>query len=193
MEQLLETLELVRTETTELYSQAEPLVLESGATLGPATVSYETYGTLNEEGTNAILVCHALSASAHAAGFSLPEETTPGWWDGLIGPGKAFDTSKYFVVSPNILGSCYGTTGPTSVNPKTGQPYRMSFPQITVRDIVRVQKKLLDLLGVRRLLTASGSSLGGLQVLEWPLLYPGFCESIIPISAAAKQPAGWRS
>ncbi len=189
MGQLLETLDLVHTETKQLYSEAEPCVLESGAILGPVTVAYETYGTLNVEGTNAILICHALSANAHAAGLSSPEDKTPGWWDGLIGPGKAFDTNKYFVVSPNILGSCYGTTGPTSVNQKTGKPYRMSFPQITVRDIVRVQKKLLDVLGVRKLVTASGSSLGGLQVLEWPLLEPGFCDSIIPISAAAQQPA----
>ncbi|HLX13425.1 MAG TPA: homoserine O-acetyltransferase [Bacteroidota bacterium] len=166
------------------------LILDCGVTLRNLTVAYETYGALNAEGTNAILICHALTGSAHAAGYNSPEDKTPGWWDGLIGPGKAFDTEKYFVVSSNILGSCYGTTGPTSINPETGEPYRNTFPQITVRDIVRVQKLLLDRLGVKRLVTICGSSLGGMQVLEWPLLFPEFVETIIPISTAARQPAG---
>lgn len=182
-----ETLDVVKTRAIELFRQDEPFVLECGKTL-PVTVAYETYGSLNEEGTNAVLICHALTANAHAAGLHSAEATDAGWWDGLIGPGKAFDTDSYFVVCPNILGSCYGTTGPTSLNPQTGLHYRLSFPQITVRDIVKVQKKLLDVLGVRRLTTVSGSSLGGMQVLEWGILYPHFCETIIPISTAAKQP-----
>jgi homoserine O-acetyltransferase len=177
------------TQTIELYDASHPLLLECGQALAPVHVAYETYGTLNEEGTNAILICHALSANAHAAGYHSPTDNSAGWWDGLIGPGKAFDTNHFFVVCPNILGSCYGTTGPTSVNPKTGEPYRMSFPQITVRDMVRVQKRLLDVLGVRRLVTVCGSSLGGMQVLEWAVMYPEFCASIIPISTAAQQPA----
>jgi homoserine O-acetyltransferase len=179
----------VETQTLQLYDEADPLLLECGQPLAPVTVAYETYGTLNDDGTNAILICHALSANAHAAGYHSPSDKAAGWWDGLIGPGKALDTDRYFVVCPNILGSCYGTTGPTSVNPKSGEPYRMSFPQITVRDMVRVQKRLLDFLGVNRLVTVSGSSLGGMQVLEWALIYPDVCESIIPISTAAQQPA----
>ncbi|MBI4428287.1 MAG: homoserine O-acetyltransferase [Ignavibacteriales bacterium] len=183
-----ETIELVITQHVELYI-AHPLQLESGSFLAPVTVAFETYGELNSDGTNAVLICHALTASAHAAGYQAFDDKSAGWWDGLIGPGKAFDTEKYFVVCPNILGSCYGTTGPSSTNPKTGQPYRLSFPQITVRDIVNVQKKLLDVLGVRRLVTVCGSSLGGMQVLEWGILYSEFCETIIPVSTAARQPA----
>lgn len=179
----------VETQTARLYDESDPLLLDCGQTLAPVTVAYETYGTLNADGTNAILICHALSANAHAAGYHSPYDKAAGWWDGLIGPGKAFDTDRYFVVCPNILGSCYGTTGPTSINPRTSEPYRMSFPQITVRDMVRVQKRLLDFLGVNRLVTVSGSSLGGMQVLEWALMYPDVCESIIPISTAAQQPA----
>jgi homoserine O-acetyltransferase len=175
------------TKYTELYSAKFPLVLESGETLAPVTVAYETYGALNADGTNAILICHALTANAHAA--SADESDASGWWDGLIGEGKAFDTAKYFIVSSNILGSCYGTSGPTSIDPKTGGLYRMSFPQITIRDMVTVQKRLLDTLGVKKLLTVSGGSLGGMQVLEWGVMFPEFCKSIIPISTAAKQSA----
>jgi homoserine O-acetyltransferase len=134
---------------------------------------------LNSDRSNAILICHALTANADAAE----------WWGGLVGPGKAFDTDRYFVVSPNILGSCYGTTGPTSLDSRTGRPFGPDFPPITVRDIVRVQKALLDTLGVRRLTTISGSSLGGMQVLEWAIMYPDFCASIIPISTSARQSA----
>ncbi|HLE30966.1 MAG TPA: homoserine O-acetyltransferase [Bacteroidota bacterium] len=170
----------------ELYTSAAPLRLESGESLGPVDVAYETYGSLNAAGTNAILVCHALTANAHAAGA---HEGNSGWWDGLIGPGKAFDTDRYFVVCANILGSCYGTTGPTSIDPRTGRRYGPAFPFVSVRDIVRVQYDLLRHLGVQRLATVCGSSLGGMQVLEWGILFPEFCETIIPISAAARQPA----
>jgi homoserine O-acetyltransferase len=189
MVQIGEGATFVQTQSLQLYDECNPLVLECGARLAPVVVAYETYGVLNSDGTNAILVCHALSANAHAAGYHSPDDKTPGWWDGLIGPDKAFDTDRYFVICPNILGSCYGTTGPTSLNPKTGEPYRLSFPQVTVRDMVRVQKRLLDYLGVHRLVAVSGSSLGGMQVLEWGVMYPDFCESLIPISTAAQQPA----
>lgn len=185
---LTEKLDLAKCRSIELFSEEDPFVLECGKTL-PVTVAYETYGTLNEEGTNAVLICHALSANAHAANVGSFDAAAAGWWDGVIGPGKAFDTDKYFVVSPNILGSCYGTTGPTTLNPLTGLPYRLSFPQVTIRDIVNVQRELLDVLGVRRLAAVTGSSLGGMQVLEWGITYPEFCETIVPISTAAKQPA----
>jgi len=186
---LNEMLEFVTTQQKLLFDRAHPLRLESGAALGHVTVSYETYGELNADGTNVILICHALTANAHASGYNSEEDKTPGWWDGLIGSGKAFDTDDYFVVCPNILGSCYGTTGPTSINPTTGQPYRLSFPAITVRDIVTVQKRLLDELGVNRLATVCGSSLGGMQALEWGIMFPDFCETTIPISTAARQPS----
>lgn len=179
----------VATQLITLFEQQAPLRLECGAPLAPVSVAYETYGTLNAEGTNAILICHALTANAHAAGYHSPADKTPGWWDGLIGPRRAFDTTKYFVICPNLLGSCYGTTGPASINPETGEPYRMSFPAFTVRDIIAVQKKLLAVLGVNRLATVCGSSLGGMQALEWAVSFPEFCDSIIPISTATQQSA----
>ncbi|MBI1807346.1 MAG: homoserine O-acetyltransferase [Ignavibacteria bacterium] len=179
--------ELVKTKFVPLFTESAPLQLESGKRILEITVAYETYGTLNNEGTNAILICHALTANAHAAGYHSFNDQAPGWWDGLIGPGKAFDTDKYFVVCPNILGSCYGTTGPISTDSSTGEQYRMTFPQFTIRDIVKVQKRLLDTLGVTRLATLSGSSLGGMQVLEWAIMYPDFCATIIPISTSVKQ------
>ncbi|HSE42140.1 MAG TPA: homoserine O-acetyltransferase [Acidobacteriota bacterium] len=181
--------ELVQTKCVELFDDQNPLILESGAYLDPVHVAYETYGSLNADGTNAILICHALTANAHAAGKHTHNDKTSGWWDSLIGPGRAFDTDHYFVVCPNILGSCYGTTGPASLNPSTGELYRQEFPQFTIRDLVAVQKRLLDFLDVQELVTISGSSLGGMQVLEWPLMYPEFCKSIIPISTAARQTA----
>jgi homoserine O-acetyltransferase len=183
-----ETLEYVETKSIELFG-TRPLELDCGRTLAPVGVAYETYGALNEERSNAVLICHALTANAHAASPHASSGEKPGWWDGLIGPGKALDTDRYFVVCPNILGSCYGTTGPRSLDPATDRPYRLTFPTITVRDIVRVQKELLDALGVRRLATVTGSSLGGMQVLEWGILFPEFCSSIIPISTSAKQSA----
>jgi homoserine O-acetyltransferase len=189
MKTIEETAQLVETKFITLFDDEHPLKLESGEKLSPVTVAYETYGTLNEDGTNAILVCHALTANAHAAGFNSSKDDTPGWWDGLIGEQRAFDTEKYFIVCPNILGSCYGTTGPSSINLRTGESWRLTFPQFTIRDIVAVQKKLLDKLGVKRLATVCGSSLGGMQVLEWAIMYPDFCETVIPISTAVKQSA----
>jgi homoserine O-acetyltransferase len=176
----------VQTHKVVLYDADEPLEMDCGVKFFPVEVAYETYGQLNSSGTNAILVCHALTGSAHAAGFHSEEDKYPGWWDGLIGYGKALDLSKYFVVCSNILGGCYGTTGPSSIDPRTGKRYAMSFPQMTIRDMVKVQKRLLDHLGVRELITVIGGSMGGMQVLEWALMYPDMVRSIIPIATSAR-------
>lgn len=178
---------LVETTIIQLFDEKNPFVLESGLSLAPVSVAYETYGRLNSEGTNAILVCHALTGDSHAAGVD--SKGRVGWWDGVIGSGKAFDTDKYFVVCSNFLGSCYGTTGPTSINPVTGSPFGKAFPAFTVRDMVRLQHRLLKHLGVHRLVTLSGGSLGGMQVLEWALMFPDFVETIIPIATSAKHSA----
>ena len=159
----------------------DSISLDGGATLAPVEVAYETYGELNARKSNAILILHAFSGDAHAAGVS-PETGKPGWWDNMIGPGKAFDTNKYFVICSNILGGCRGTTGPASINPATGCPYAMSFPVITIRDMVRLQKMLIDHLGIPRLLSLSGGSMGGMQALEWAVSYPESVVSTIPIA-----------
>jgi len=176
-----------RKRSIRLYDESHPFQFESGVLLAPVDVAYETYGTLDRDGTNAVLVCHALTGNAHAAGVS--SDGQPGWWDGIIGEGKALDPTKHFIICSNFLGSCYGTTGPTSINLRTGRPYGASFPQMTVRDMVHVQHELLKRLGVRRLRAVIGGSLGGMQVLEWPLLYPDFVDAIIPIATAARHSA----
>src|SRR5215470_8110620 len=141
--------------------QFDSLSLDNGATLAPVEVAYETYGELNARRTNAILVLHAFSGDAHAAGVS-PITGKPGWWDNMIGPGKAFDTNRYFVICSNVLGGCRGTTGPASVNPITGCPFGMSFPVVTIADMVRLQKMLTEHLGIERLLGVAGGSMGGM-------------------------------
>lgn len=163
---------------------SQGLGLECGARLAPIEVTYETWGELNAAGDNAVLVCHALTGDSHAAGRYSPEDTRLGWWDPLIGPGRAFDTARYFVVCANVLGGCRGTTGPSSIGPATGKPYGSAFPQITVRDIVRVQYELLRNLGVHKLAVVVGGSLGGMQVLEWMVMYPDFVEAAIPVGAS---------
>ena len=160
-------------------------LLECGRKLESVTIAYETYGALNSEGTNAILIVHALSGDANAAGFHRGARK-PGWWDGMIGPGKGFDTDKYFVISANILGGCMGTTGPSSINPGTGKPYGLSFPLISIHDMVDCQKLLVDHFGVKRLLCVSGGSMGGMQVLSWLTRYPDRVRSVIPISTAIR-------
>jgi homoserine O-acetyltransferase len=166
----------------------DSLSLDNGATLAPVEVAYETYGTLNARKTNAILVLHAFSGDAHAAGIS-HETGKPGWWDNMIGPGKAFDTEKYFVICTNVLGGCRGTTGPATVNPETGCPYAMTFPVITIGDMVRLQKMLIDWFGIQRLLSVSGGSMGGMQALEWAVSYPDQVVTAIPIASTTRHSA----
>jgi homoserine O-acetyltransferase len=163
------------------------LPLDNGATLSDVEVAYETYGELNGKASNAILVLHAFSGDAHAAGIN--HEGKPGWWDNMIGRGKAFDTDRYFVICANILGGCRGTTGPSSINPATGCPYAMSFPVITIGDIVRLQKMLIDSLGIRRLLAVSGGSMGGMQALQWAVAYPDQVVAAIPIASTVRHSA----
>lgn len=171
-----------------LSKRFDRIVLDSGESLGPVDVAYQCYGQLNATGSNAILACHAFSGDAHAAGID-PESNQPGWWDSMIGPGKAFDTDKYFVVCSNVLGGCKGTTGPISTNPATGKPYAMSFPVITIGDMVRLQKMLVESLGVRRLLAVAGGSMGGMQVLAWAAQYPEMVASAIPIASTWRHSA----
>jgi homoserine O-acetyltransferase len=172
---------------TRYFTFAEPpheLILSSGRKLGPITLAYETYGSLNERGDNAILVMHALSGTAHAAGFHSPDDKYPGWWDIYIGPGKPFDTDKYYVVCSNVIGGCNGSTGPSSINPETGREYGLDFPIVTIRDMVNAQWYLVKHLGVQKLLTVAGGSMGGMQALQWALLYPELVQSVIAIGTA---------
>ncbi len=176
---------IVKTQSIRVVDVQNPLLLSCGKLLAPVDVAYETYGSLDEKGDNAVLICHALSGSAHVAGYHSPEDTKPGWWDEQIGPGKSIDTNKYFAICPNFLGSCYGTTGPGSINPATGKPYGLDFPIITIADMVRVQKLLLDKLGIKQLLAVIGGSMGGMQVLQWAIEYPDFVKSAIPIATTS--------
>ncbi len=173
---------------TEYFTFCEPpdyLELINGRKLGPITVAYETYGSLNEEKSNAVLLLHALSGSAHAAGIHSANDKNPGWWDTYIGPGKAFDTDKYFVICSNVIGGCSGSTGPTSINPETGKPWALDFPMVTINDMVEVQKRLIDHLGIKKLLSVAGGSMGGMQALQWTISYPDMVESCIAIATSA--------
>jgi len=163
----------------------DELVLENGEKIGPVTLAYETYGQLDTKKANAILVLHALSGDAHAAGYHEGEKD-PGWWDSMIGPAKAFDTDKYFVICSNVLGGCKGSTGPSSIDPKSGKPYALDFPLITINDMVNCQKRLIDHLGIEQLLTVVGGSMGGMQVLSWLVNYPKSIRSAIPIATTAR-------
>jgi homoserine O-acetyltransferase len=196
--QLAGSVGVVETKYLEL---PQPVPLDCGRVLQSVRVAYETYGTLNRRRDNVILVCHALSGDAHAAGVSKtsPAEGTRdgfgaqarddlaakalGWWDGMIGPGKAFDTDHYFVVSTNLLGGCRGTTGPSSLDPATGKPYGSGFPVITVADMVRVERAFLEQLGVHRLAAVAGGSLGGMQALEWAILFPDQVDAAVAIAS----------
>jgi homoserine O-acetyltransferase len=173
---------------TEYFTFAHPpdeLALESGERLGPVTLAYETYGALNSEKSNAVLVLHALSGDAHAAGFHTGD-SNPGWWDSMIGPSKAFDTEKYFIICSNVIGGCKGSTGPSSLNPKTNKPYGLDFPLVTVKDMTNAQAHLIRNLGIEKLLCVTGGSMGGMQVLQWVISFPDKVRSAIPIATAAK-------
>lgn len=178
--------QIVKTQYFKFAHPPDELVLESGQKLGPVTVAYETYGELNRDKSNAILICHALSGDAHVAFWHAEDDAKPGWWDIMVGPGKAFDTDKYFIICSNILGGCKGTTGPSSLDPKTNKPYALSFPVITIADMVDVQKKLVDHLGIRRLYSMVGGSMGGMQVIDWTLRYPSQVCSAIVIAATSR-------
>ncbi len=167
------------------FAEDEPFCLESGESLSPVTLAYETYGTLNADRSNAILVCHALSGSAHAAGYLDGDTEKLGWWEDTIGPGKAFDTDRFFVICSNVIGSCYGSTGPASIDPVTGKPYGLNFPVVTIGDMVRAQVKLIDHLGIDKLLCVAGGSMGGMQVLEWAAHHPQRLHAAIPIATTA--------
>ncbi len=167
-------------------SADDPLVLESGHTLHPVEVAYETYGEPNADRSNAVLVIHALSGDAHAAGYHDPHDRRTGWWDDMIGPGKPLDTERYWVICSNILGGCMGTTGPSSTNPATGAAYGLDFPIITIGDMVDVQKRLVDHLGIERLFAVTGGSMGGFQVLDWCIRYPGMVRAAMCLASSPR-------
>src|SRR5579864_9339557 len=163
----------------------DALPLQLGGSFGPVTLAYETWGTLNTAGDNAVLITHALTGNTHAHDPQRPDDTKIAWWNPLIGPGRFFDTSRYFVICSNVLGGCYGSTGPSSIDPRSGQPYRMRFPVITIQDMVRAQRRLIDHLGVRELAMVSGGSIGGQQALEWAIAYPELVRNVIVVAASA--------
>ena len=179
---------IVQPQLLDVASPARPLQLELGGQLEHVAISFETYGELNARADNAILLCHALTGSAHAAGTHQREQV-PGWWDPLIGADKPIDTNRYFVISSNVLGGCYGSTGPTSIDPATGRPYGISFPRYTIRDMVHAQKRLAEALGVDRFRAVIGGSMGGMQVLEWAVMYPESVGAIVPIAIGTRHSA----
>jgi len=175
----------VQTQRVVLFDEGDPLVLQSGATLAPVEVAYETYGRLDAAADNAVFICHALSGDAHAAGHH-GDPKRRGWWDNLIGPGRPVDTDRYFAICPNLLGGCSGTTGPASADPRTGRAYGLRFPLLTVRDLVAVHRALLAHLGIARLHAAVGGSLGGMQVLQWALDHPAELDRGVLACASAR-------
>lgn len=193
---------IAETKFANLFSKGNPLSLDCGISLEDITVAYQTFGTLNQNKDNVIMVNHALTGNAHIAGIILDEEISntknepylqkynkmyegkEGWWSPLIGSGCAIDTDKYYVICSNVLASCYGTSGPTSINPKSDTEFKLDFPKISVRDMVKAQKSLFDSLGIKKVKLAIGGSLGGMQVIEWAIMYPKMIESIMPIAAS---------
>ena len=175
----------VETQRALLFDERRPLELQSGETLAPVEVAYETYGTLDPDGANTVFVCHALSGDAHAAGHH-GDPQRRGWWDTIIGPGRPLDTDRFFVVCPNLLGGCDGTTGPASLDPGSGRAYGLRFPLLTVRDLVSVHRALLGHLGISRLHAAVGGSLGGMQALQWALDHPAEVERAVLVCVSAR-------
>jgi homoserine O-acetyltransferase len=171
---------------TKSWTFDGPLELECGRSLGPVTQAYETYGELSPQRDNAILIFHALSGDAHVAGYHAPEDPKPGWWDCMVGPGKPFDTSKYFVICANVIGGCKGSTGPASIDPQTGKPYGLRFPLVTIGDMVRAQKRLIEYLGIERLLAVTGGSMGGMMALDWAVRYPQATASVLATATSAR-------
>ena len=162
-----------------------PLLLDAGVEIAPFQIAYQTYGTLNEARSNAVLICHALTGDQHVANDS-PVTGKPGWWESLVGPGRIVDTDRFFVICSNVLGGCMGSTGPASLNPATGKPYGLDLPVVTIRDMVRAQVMLIDRLGIDRLFCVIGGSMGGMQVLEWASSYPERVFSAVPIATGAR-------
>ncbi len=173
---------------TKSFTLPDALTLENGETFGPITLAYETYGSLNTNKSNAILICHALSGDAHVAGYHIGSDK-PGWWEIMVGPGKSLDTDKYFIICTNILGSCVGTTGPSSMDPASKTPYGLRFPVVTIGDMVKAQKVLVDSFEIKKLMTVIGGSIGGMQVLEWSIRYPEMVHSAIPLATAQRHSA----
>ena len=167
------------------YLTIERLKLDSGEAISPVILAYETYGSLNEDRSNAVLICHALTGDAHMAGINAATGK-PGWWDSMVGPGKAFDTDRHFIICSNVLGGCQGSTGPASPNPATGEPYGLDFPLITIGDMVSAQLKLVDYLGIDKLLSVAGGSMGGMQSLVWAVRHPDRVRSIVAIATTAR-------
>jgi len=176
----------------KFFTFAEPpneMILDCGARLGPITLAYETLGTLNKNKSNAVLVLHACTGDSHVAGYYSEEDQRPGWWENMVGPGKPVDTNRYFVICSNILGSCMGSTGPSSINPKTGAPYGFDFPMVTIKDMVEAQKHLIEHLGIKKIMSMLGGSVGGMQVLRWCTDYPEMVASAIPIATTTRHSA----
>jgi homoserine O-acetyltransferase len=177
---------LVRKKFHTFCEPPHEMPLDGGSRLGPVTLAYETYGKLNRDRSNAVLILHALSGDSHAAGRYAESDKNAGWWDNVIGPGKAFDTERYFIICSNVVGGCQGSTGPASINPRTQKPYGLSFPIITIGDMVRAQTHLIDHLGIEKLLAVAGGSMGGMQALQWAVSCPDRVVASIPIATTAK-------
>jgi homoserine O-acetyltransferase len=172
----------------ERFGADEPLLMDAGIPLGPWQIAYQTYGTLNEARSNAVLVCHALTGDQHVASQN-PVTGKPGWWETMVGPGRPIDTDRFFVICANVIGGCMGTTGPASTNPGTGRPYALDFPVVTIRDMVRAQAALVDRLGIESLFAVIGGSMGGMQVLQWAASYPDRVFAALPIATGARHSA----
>ena len=171
-------------QTRRVFEESAPLVLSSSETLAPIDVAYQSMGTISPKKDNVILLCHALTGDSQFAGTR--DDGSPGWWNNLVGPGKAIDTDRYFVICPAVLGTCHGSTGPASLNPKTGSAYARDFPMITIEDMVRCQQELLRQLGITKLYAVIGGSMGGMQALSWAALFPDMVQRCIPIASTAQ-------